>query len=609
MNHPISLEQVRTLPQLLAWRVATTPDGEAYREFDATRRAWVSTTWSQAAQRIARWRAALLAQPLPVGARVAILLPNSLDAVCMDQAVLSLGCVPVPMHDLDNPGSIAYILADCEASLLIVNKPEQWDAIRGTGGAWPSLTRVVLRRGESAAADGRVQTLHAWLQAGELARPVAEGREPGPDHLAAVVYTSGTTGRPKGVMLTHDNVVANVKATLERVPAFPADRFLSFLPLSHTLERTAGYYLPMAAGACVAFARSVAQLGEDLNTQQPTVLISVPRIYERIYGRIQQALAGSAMRQRLFGQAQAVGWRRFRRHQGLPLAAEGARVPAWRDALAWPLLQRLVARPLLAQFGGRIRVAISGGAPLSAAMARCFLGLGLPIVQGYGLTETSPVAAANGLDDNDPQTVGRPLKGTEIRLGENAEIQIRGPSVMRGYWKRPEDTAQVLSDDGWYRTGDQGVFEHGRLRIQGRLKEIIVTSTGEKVSPADLELSILADSLFAQAWVVGEGRPFIAAFVVLDRDAWTALARHSGWRAGEDGSDDALLARSDVREALLARIRAATSGFPHYAQPRAVWPTLTPWTPDNSLLTPTLKLKRNNLAAYFQNEMERIYRR
>jgi len=299
-----------------------------------------------------------------------------------------------------------------------------------------------------------------------------------------------------------------------------------------------------------------------------------------------------------------VGWRRFRRRQGLPLTAQDAAVGAWRDALVWPLLERLVARPLLAQFGGRIRLAISGGAPLSAAMARCFLGLGLQVVQGYGLTETSPVAAANGEHDNDPQTVGRPLQGMEIRLGENAEIQIRGPSVMRGYWKRPEDTARVLSADGWYATGDQGVFEDGRLRIQGRLKEIIVTSTGEKVSPADLELAILADSLFAQAWVTGEGRPFIAAFVVLEPDAWRALAARSGWTA-----DEATLAQPAVREALLQRLRAATRDFPHYAQPRAVWPVLAPWTPENTLLTPTLKLKRNNLATHFRDALESLYRR
>lgn len=606
MTDPTQLASIRTLPQLLAWRIAATPDAEAYREFDAGQGVWRSCSWAEAGQRIARWTAALAVQKLPPGARVAILLPNGLDAVCMDQAVLALGCVPVPMHDLDNPGSIAYILADSDAACLIVNQPAQWAAIHGTGIQLPALDRVVLRRGQPAdvpgIADDRLQALGPWLEAGEGVATPAQA--PGPEDLAALVYTSGTTGKPKGVMLTHRNVVANVQATLDRVTAVPSDRFLSFLPLSHTLERTAGYYLPMAAGACVAFARSVPLLAEDLRSQQPTVLISVPRIYERVYGRIQQALAGSALRQRLFEAAQGVGWRRFRRKQALPLGAGDGGWPAWFDALAWPLLQRLVARPLQAQFGGRIRVAVSGGAPLSGAMARCFLGLGLPVVQGYGLTETSPVAAANGVEDNDPHTVGRPLNGVEIRIGENAEVQVRGPSVMRGYWKRPDDTARVLSADGWYATGDQGSIEHGRLRILGRLKEIIVTSTGEKVSPADVELHILAHSLFAQAFVVGEGRPFIGAFVVLDGEAWQTLAAQSGW-----AGDESALALPAVREELLRRIRLATRDFPHYAQPRAVSASLAPWTTDNTLLTPTLKLKRNNLNAHFSAEIDAMYRR
>lgn len=341
MNHLSSLQTVRTLPQLLAWRVAATPEGEAYREFDNARKQWVITNWAEGAERIARWTAALAVQKLPHGSRVAILLPNGLDAVCMDQAVLALGCVPVPLHDLDNPGSIAYILGDADAACLIVNHSAQWVAIRGTGAQLPALARVVLRRGELSdvppeAVDPRLQTLAQWLAAG--AGTAIPDQAPNPDDLAAIVYTSGTTGKPKGVMLSHDNVVSNVKATLDRVPAVSSDRFLSFLPLSHTLERTTGYYLPMAAGACVAFARSVPLLAEDLRSQQPTVLISVPRIYERVHGRIQQALAASPLRRRLFEAAQSVGWRRFRRRQDLPLSAEDASVPAWCDALVWPVL-------------------------------------------------------------------------------------------------------------------------------------------------------------------------------------------------------------------------------------------------------------------------------
>jgi long-chain acyl-CoA synthetase len=345
---------------------------------------------------------------------------------------------------------------------------------------------------------------------------LAFGNGPQADDLAAIVYTSGTTGKPKGVMLTHRNVVANVQAVLQRVQPTPADRFLSFLPLSHTFERTAGYYLPIAAGSCVAFARSVAQLGEDLVSQRPTVLISVPRIYERVHAKLQEVLATSPLKARLMVLTQTVGWRRFRAEQGLP--ADEAGRPGLLDPLLWPLLRRLVAQPVLARFGGQVRVAVSGGAPLAPAIARCFLGLGLQLVQGYGMTETSPVVGVNAPEDNDPASVGRALPGVEVRIVENRELQVRGPSVMRGYWRRDEDTAKVLAADGWLSTGDQAEIVDGRIHIRGRIKEIIVTSTGEKVPPVDLELALCEDPLFEQAFVVGENKPFIGAVAVVNAD-------------------------------------------------------------------------------------------
>lgn len=270
----------------------------------------------------------------------------------------------------------------------------------------------------------------------------------------------------------------------------------------------------------MAYARSVAQLAEDLKSVRPTILISVPRIYERVYGGLQAMLGGSRLKSRLFEYAEAIGWRRFCRRQGLPADGRASKV---LDELAWLFLEPLVARPLLARFGGRLRVAVSGGAPLSQAIAHCFLGLGLPIVQGYGMTETSPVVAANAPDDNDPATVGRPLRGVEVRVADNLELLVRGPNVMRGYWKRDDDTPHAFVD-GWLRTGDQGAIEGGRVRILGRLKEIIVTSTGEKIAPADLELAITADPLFEMAYVVGDNRPFIVCIVVLNPALWTQLA-------------------------------------------------------------------------------------
>jgi len=268
------------------------------------------------------------------------------------------------------------------------------------------------------------------------------------------------------------------------------------------------------------------------------------------------------------------------------------------------VLDKLVAQPLLAQFGGRLRVAVSGGAALSQPIAHCFLGLGLPILQGYGMTETSPVVAANGLDDNDPATIGRPLPGVDVRIGEHQELQVRSWSVMRGYWKREADTAAAFID-GWLHTGDQAAIENGRIRILGRLKEIIVTSTGEKIAPADLELAITSDPLFEQAYTFGDNRPFIGCIVVLGRSGWMRLA--SSLNLDPDASDS--LQAPSAREAALERIRALTHTFPYYAQPRAVALTLEPWTSENTLMTPTLKLKRKNLAARFATEIEDLYRR
>ena len=400
-------------------------------------------------------------------------------------------------------------------------------------------------------------------------------------------------------MLTHLNVLSNVKAVVQRVAPVTSDVFLSFLPLSHTFERTAGYYLPVAAGACVAFSRSTKQLPEDLTIVKPTILISVPRIYERVYSVIQTKLATSKFAATLFNTAIAVGWRRFLRAQkNLSDGVFNATV----DDIAWSILDPLVATKLKQQFGGRLRVAVSGGAALSTVISRCFLGLGIPIVQGYGMTETSPVVAFNSPDDNDPNTVGRTMAGVEVRIGENKELQVRGPNVMRGYWKRDEDTAKAFVD-GWLRTGDQASVTDGRVRILGRVKEIIVTSTGEKIAPVDLELAILTDSSFEQAYAFGENSPFIGCAVVLSQRFWQELSTSLGL----DPLDPKSLKDAAAVDVVVKRVRELTSSLPFYAQPKAAILSLEPWTIENTLITPTLKLKRNNLASHFADDIARIY--
>lgn len=611
---PADIASVQTLPQLLAYRAARTPQAEAYRAFDSSRQAWASLTWAQTAERVNTWAQALAAMQLPPAARVAILLPNGLHAMCADQATLATGGVPVPLHAIDNPGSIAYILADCEASMLIVSQAEQWEKIRAVGTPFPALRAVVITDDDDAfkptpaSIDSpAVGSLAQWLTgAGQTGAPTT-GMGPQADDLAAIVYTSGTTGKPKGVMLTHRNVVSDVKAVLERIAPTVDDVFLSFLPLSHTFERTGGYYLPIAAGSCVAYARSVAQLAEDLKTIRPTVLVSVPRIYERIHAKLIEKLSPTPWKMQLYEAAQNKGWARFCAAQRLPAPTPDASSQAagWMAALPWPVLQALVAKPLLAQFGGRVRVAVSGGAPLSPTIAKCFLGLGLPLIQGYGMTETAPVVSVNALDDNDPACVGKALPGVEVRIGDNHELQVRGPIVMKGYWKRPEDTARILSPDGWLGTGDQADIVNGRIYIKGRIKEIIVTSTGEKIPPGDLELALLADPLLEQAFVVGENRPFIACVAVLNAGEWQRLAADLGLNPQAADS----LNHPSVHRAVLARIEKNTASFARYAVPRTVHLTLDPWTIENTFMTPTLKLKRNNLMAHFAEAIEGMYQK
>lgn len=598
------LASLSTLAELFTWRVKQTPLASAYLRHDDAAERWMPISWQAIGEQVERVAQRLATLRLARGARVAILLPNGIDAVAVDQATLALACVPVPMHALDNPASIAYILADSEASVLVAQTAVQWHAIVATGVALPALRQVVIMDAEGlVAADSAerpVQAFQDWLIA---PTDGAHGAREAPraDDLAALVYTSGTTGKPKGVMLTHENVLENVKATMQRVAPRADDIFLSFLPLSHTFERTAGYYLPVASGSCVAHSRSASRLAEEMKAVRPTILISVPRIYERVHGAIEAKLAASALKLRLFRMAQSVGWRRFCRAQRLPVPA-GA--PAWLDALLWPLLDQLVASNIRAQFGGRLRLAVSGGAALPQAIARCFLALGVPLLQGYGMTETSPVVAANGLDDNDPASIGRALAGVEVRIGAMQELQVRGRSVMRGYWKREADTAAAFID-GWLRTGDQAAIEHGRLRILGRIKEIIVTSTGEKIAPSDLEQAITSSPVFEQAYAFGDNRPFIACAVVLSRAGWAAMAAEL--KLDPEAADSL---RAPAAAALaLKRIRELTKGFPHYAQPRAVALSREPWTSENSLLTPTLKLKRLNLANHFAAEIERLYQR
>ena len=603
-----ALKQCTTLDQFVPLRASLTGGEIALKQFDRTTNTWEPLSYLELNDRIVEWRKALAGLGLTRGARVSILLNNSVDHVLADQAVLANAMIPVPLHAIDTPGSLSFILGDSGAECLITNKYERWLAIEAVREKLPALKTVILTDEVTPAKQKRggpkIYGVDDFLALGHGVAQLPEG--PAPEDLAAIVYTSGTTGKPKGVMLTHNNVVSNVIATLEHIAPAPQPGyvFLSFLPLSHTFERKAGYYLPLGMGCTIVFNRSIMLLSEDFRIVHPDVLISVPRIYERIYARILDRLGKqSAIARALFNTCVDVGWRRFCKANRLPVTATSL---SWLDPIELPILKHLVANKVALQFGGKLKVAIAGGAALNHKVARMFCGLGIPPIQGYGMTEASPIIAGNSLTLNQPDTVGRTFPNVELRLAPDTnEIQIRAPSVMKGYWNREEDTRRAFTDDGWLRTGDQAdLSDGGRIRIKGRIKEIIVTSVGEKVSPVDLEFAILEDPLFDQVMVVGENRPYVAALVVSNNERWRALC--ADLQVNPD--DPSTRGSREVRNTILKRVRSATKFFPRYGQPRNVAVLPDNWTTENGLLTTTMKLRRRQIAERYAAEIEELYK-
>lgn len=595
---PFHPDTLGTLCGLFRARVAATPDQVAYRQFDEVRDTWVSFTWVQVAAEVARWQAALTKEGLVPGDRVAVMLKNSVEWVIFDQAALALGLVTVPLYLDDRPESAAYILNHSGTRLLLVEGKFQHKKLAEIAGSATTLQHIVsLTAPEGGLVDWSTRFVVAadWL-AGAAGTPVPE-RHLTPDLLASIVYTSGTTGRPKGVMLTHDNLLWNAFYASQCADFDSHEVFLSFLPMSHTLERTGGYYLPMLIGAEVVYARSIAQLAQDLQAIRPTVLISVPRIYERVYGRIQDSLEKKSLLARLiFKLAVRVGWRRFERGQGRA---------GWNPALwLWSALDRKVARNVTEKLGGRLKLAISGGAALSPEIAHMFIGLGVPIIQGYGLTETSPVVCVNRPESNIPSSIGPPLPAIEVKIGDNDELLTRSRCVMRGYWQDEAATRAMIDSEGWLHSGDQATMDAwGHYHITGRIKDIIVLNNGEKVPPTDMESAILLDPLFEQVMVVGEGKPYLAALTVLNEAHWQEFAAHLNVDPRHPGA----LRDPKVIKALTHRVAHHLKHFPGYAQIRRLHPELKPWTLEDGLLTPTLKIKRNQVLDRYRAAVEAMY--
>lgn len=598
------IDDFKTLPQMLEHTLATKPDKEGYRYYDYEQEKWTSVTWREFGERVMRWRKAFAAMNLKRGDRVAMLLINSLDALTFDQAALANALVPVPLHAIDTPESAAYIMSDSGCRFLVTTTKARWNAIFHSDTPVPTLEQVVFTTEEEEGQSNAAQYcgVKKWLDRGNNISVDDLPQGPGEEDLAAIVYTSGTTGRPKGVMLTHRAVLSNVQDIAKEMPLDDEDLFLSYLPLSHTFERTATYYNCVAHGATLVFSRGPMQLAEDFKDIHPTVMCSVPRILEQFYAKIQSkyAIAGHSA-QVMTERVVAAGWRDFCRANDLPLEADG--LPEV-DAIIKSLYFDQVAQPVRELFGPRFKYIVSGGAALNGMVAKFFCALGLNIRQAYGLTEYSPVISMNGMTGNHPATVGMPLARCQVRAGDNEELQVYGPSMMKGYWNLPKETAETFTEDGWLRTGDQvDLSDGGRVKIKGRIKEIIVTSTGEKICPVDIEFAIQEDHLFEQVMVVGEGRPYITALVVVNDMLFRLLCEE----VGITPDSPALNRCRDLRAKIVKRVRQAAKHFPQYGVPRNVYILRKHWTAEDGLLTPTMKLRRRQIAERFANEIEELY--
>jgi long-chain acyl-CoA synthetase len=561
---------------------------------------WSSISSEEFGEKVRATSQGLVSLGVGPGDRVALLSETRWEWTVADHAILAAAAVTVPIYPTLLPEQMLYILRDAEPRAVFCSDQSQVDKVRAIRGQCPSIEHITTF---DPADRADVLSLAKLEQLGRVRR--AERPEDfseragsvGRDDLATLIYTSGTTGEPKGVMLTHDNLVQNVLNTLEVLEIQPEDVALSFLPLSHVLERLAHYFL-LYAGSEIAYAESIQQVPANLAEVRPTVMVSVPRLYEKIYEKvISSAEAAGGMKRRIFHWSKETG-RRI-----VTMEARGEKVPAGLR-IKGRVADRLVFSKIRAATGGQLRKVVSGGAPLSKEIAEFFHSAGIPILEGYGLTETSPVITVNPPDRVRFGSVGRPIPNVEVRIAEDGEILTRSRSVMKGYYRKPQDTAEVLVD-GWLHTGDVGhLDDDGYLYITDRKKDIIVTAGGKNVAPQPIEASLKLDKMVAEAAVLGDRRKYLVALIVPSFEELESWARGSGLGLM---SRDELLGRPEVIDLYQSLLDRVNAGLPRYEQVKKFALIEREFTIDGGELTPTMKVKRRVVQQKYTERIETLY--
>jgi len=571
---------------------------------------WRTLTAGEAAERIRNISRFLLEGDLEPGDHVAILSNTRMEWALADWACLMSGLVVVTVYPTLPADQVLYILKDSEAKAVFVEDGDQLAKVLQVHDRLERLSRIFVIDPPD---DDQVVD-HAGLQVRSLdqveraGRSASGGDEGWPDAAAAVrpedtatlIYTSGTTGEPKGVMLSHHNLFTNTIAATMVLPITETDKVLSWLPLSHAFERLAGHYLMWYSGAEIAYAGSVTTVARDMVETGPTFVVGVPRLYEKFYDAVMAAVQeGGAAKKIVFRAAKWVGDRRADRRL--------ARKPVGRVLEgAYGVADRLVFRKLHERTGGRVRFFVSGAAPLSAEIARFFYAGGLVVLEGYGLTETSPVTNVNPPEDLRFGSVGPPVAGTEIRIAEDGEVLIRGPQIMKGYFGRPEATREAISEDGWFHTGDIGELDgDGYLRITDRKKNILVTAAGKNIAPQPIEELIARSPYVEQVVLLGDRRKFPLALVVPSFQAYRTA--FPGRPISESNMEE-LEEDPDLQRLMDEEVLSRVSSCARHERPKRILLTGSQFTVEGGELTPTLKVKRRVIEQRYAARIEEIYR-
>ena len=596
---PSNAAEEHTVNARFAAVAAQYPDRPALTFKPGGSKEWETLTYRQLADRVRRVALGLRALGVGRGDRVALLSENRPEWVIADTATLAAGAVSVPIYPTLPAGQVAHILADSGAKAVVVENAKQRAKIEEARASAPGLELVIVMDGE--VGEG-IYTLDSVMAAGDAATPTEsyEARRDSvtPDDLMALVYTSGTTGSPKGAMLTHGNMTAAVDAALGKFPAFtpPDDVFLSFLPLSHVFERVTSF-LSLLTGSQTCYNDSIFKLIDNLGALHPTVWQCVPRVFESVHERISDGIAKMPARQRTLTEwALGVG--------GAVAERRGAgRGPGPLLALQHLAADKLILSKIRARFGGRLKFFVSGGAPLNPKTATFFLAIGVPILEGWGLTETTAAACANPQARVKVSTVGPAMPGVSVRTADDGELLVSGPTVMRGYWNNPEATAEVIDAEGWFHTGDIGHLDaDGYVQITDRKKDILVLSNGKNVAPQPIETDLRRSPLIGEVVLLGDKVGTVGALVVPNFDALKAWAKEQN----KDAKDaEALAADPAARKWMKSEIDRLTKHLADYERIKRLALVGHAFSQEGGELTPTLKVKRKVVAEKYGHLLEK----